>query len=191
MHLGLRALVTKRAGGMRTRVCKLDIKKSYDTAAWSAIAQLFEEKGLPQVLRSAYWRLHLGRTLQFRSGDGTVAFVATPRRGMPQGSSETPMLYASLMESLIEKAEARLLVSGRPAGVKLLPDEAHADQIEASRTKSAFGLDHEVFLNFADDTYVIGEDSTDLSYATSVSAQELAKAEQHLHPSKYEVLQPS
>lgn len=108
VHLSLRALITKRSEwGLRTRVCKLDIKKAYDTASWAAIAQLFEEKGLPQPLRSAYWRLHLDRSLQFRSGDGTIVFSATPRRGMPQGSPESPMLYVSLMESLIEKAEAR------------------------------------------------------------------------------------
>lgn len=185
VQLGLRALITKRSEwGLRTRVCKLDIKKAYDTASWSAI------KVFPQVLRSAYWRLHLDRTLQFRSGDGTVVFAATPRRGMPQGSPESPMLYASLMESLIETAEARLLVSDRPAGVKILLGEAHADQVEASRTKAAFGPEHAAYLNFADDTYVVGEDSADLSYATSVLAQELARAEQHLHPSKCEVLRP-
>lgn len=94
------------------------------------------------------------------------------------------MLYASLMESLIDKAEARLLVSERPAGVKLLLGEAHAGQVEASRTKTAFGPAHEVFTIFVDDTYVLGEDATDLCYATSALSQELAKAEQHLHPEK-------
>lgn len=110
---------------------------------------------------------------------------------MPQGSPAPPMLYASLMESLIEKAEARLLVSGRPAGVKLLLGKLHTDKAEASRTKSAFGPEHEVFLNFADDTYEIGGDLTGLSYATCVLSQELARAEHHLHPATSEALRPS
>lgn len=100
------------------------------------------------------------------------------------------MLYASLMESLIDKAGARLLVSERPAGVKLLLGEAHAGQVEASRTKTAFGPAHEVFTIFVDDTYVLGEDATDLCYATSALSQELAKAEQHLHPEQCQALMP-
>lgn len=117
-HIALRSLVWKRSEWeATTRICKLDIRKAHDNAAWRAITALVERRRVPQEHRSAYWRLHLDRALMFRTADGIVTFRAVARRGMPQGSPESPMLYAALVEDLIERAEQRLWVAQRPAGV--------------------------------------------------------------------------
>lgn len=96
VHLAI--LAKRRAWGLSTYVCKLDIRKTYDTVSWAAVAALFDRRGLPQWLRAAYWRAHLGRQFRFVSADGAVSSATTARRGMPQGSPESPLVYAALIE---------------------------------------------------------------------------------------------
>lgn len=69
----------------------------------------------------------------FRTADGSVGFRAIARRGMPQGSPESPMLYAALVEDIIEQAEHRLMVSQRPAGVRVDLTEEQAHQVELNK----------------------------------------------------------
>lgn len=189
VHIALRSLGAKRSEwGATTRSCKLDIRKAYGIAAWRAVAALFERRQVPQELRSAYWRLHLDRTLMFRTADGTVTFRAVARRGMPQVSPENPMLDAARVEDLIQRAEQRLLVAQRPAGVRLDLAEEYVHQVELAKSKRPFGPTSQVYMNFADHTDVLGADAVDLSYATSVLAQELRSADQFLNSDECEVL---
>lgn len=96
IHFALRAILAKRKEwGLSTYICKLDIRKAYDTVSWTAVAALFGRRGLPQWLRAAYWRAHLGRRLRFASADGAVSFETSAQRGMPQGSPESPLVYTA------------------------------------------------------------------------------------------------
>lgn len=121
---------------------KLDIRKAYDTLAWASIQQMFAKRGLPTALQHAYWRIHVGRRLRFRNSDGTISFALTPMQGIPQGSPESPLIYAAVMESRIEEAEKMLQESRRPYGIPVtqvwtqaeverqkLPSVAASDQV--------------------------------------------------------------
>lgn len=70
---------------------------------------------MPAWLKQAYWRGHDGRALKFRTADGGVAFDVQPQPGMPQGDPERPMVYACVMEDVLEAIEADLAAAHRPA----------------------------------------------------------------------------
>lgn len=102
-HWAIRALMQKhREFGMKVVVSKLDMFKAYDTLRWDAIEASFERRGMPS---------------------GAVQFAVVPRQGIPQGAPEGPAVYATVMEDLNMGAEAALLAAGRPAGLRLRPDE--------------------------------------------------------------------
>lgn len=146
-HWSIRTLMQKYGEfGMKVVVSKLDIYKAYDTLKWESIEASFERRGMPQALRDAYWRTHRARALRFRTPDGAVQFSVVPQRGIPQGAPESPAVYAPVMEDLIAYAEGVLLASGRPAGLRLQPEEdLHA--VEALKTpKQAMGSDAVCFL---------------------------------------------
>lgn len=73
---------------------QLDIRKAYDTLKWSAIDDTFRARHMPADLRTAYWRFHSERTLTLRTSDGSLAIEVRPNRGIPQGSPESPAVYA-------------------------------------------------------------------------------------------------
>lgn len=117
-----------------------------------------------------------------------MAFRAVARRGMPQGSPESPMLCTALVEYLLERAEQRLLIAQRPAGVRLDLKGERSHQLGLTKVKQPFGPKPEVYMNVADATHVLGADVVDLSYSTSVLAQELRTADQLLNSGKCELL---
>lgn len=124
-HLTLRSVLERRREwGYSSLLAKLNISKAYDTADWAAISRVFAERRLHEWRRSAYRCLHLDRQLGFRTADGTIAFRTVALRGVPQGSPESPMLYAAVVEDAICRAEARLLVNERLAGIRLHPPGA-------------------------------------------------------------------
>lgn len=89
VHWSLRSLLERRREwGLATCLCKVDIRKAYDTVSFAGINALFETRQLPGWMRRAYWRLHLGRVLRFRTSDGAIEFESGVRRGMPQGSQD-------------------------------------------------------------------------------------------------------
>lgn len=120
VHFLARALQRKHAElGMRLVTAKLDIKQAYDTLAWGSIQALFERRGLPVALQHAYGRMPRGRRLTFRTADGSTTVEVEPSQGIPQGSPESPMVYAAVLEMLLEDAEAQFRRHGWPCGVDL------------------------------------------------------------------------
>lgn len=98
VDFAVRALMQKhREHGRSIVVAQLDIRKAYDTLSWPARQSMFERRGLPPALQDAYWRMHRGRRLQFRTSCGAVRFGATPTQGIPRGSPESPLVYAAVM----------------------------------------------------------------------------------------------
>lgn len=80
----------------------------------------FGRRGIPQELRDKYWRLHQGRRFRFRTSGGPIDFDAVASRGLPQSGPESPLLYAALVEDLIQETEDVLKIGPRrPAGVNL------------------------------------------------------------------------
>lgn len=63
-----------------------------------------------------HWRMHVGRTLTFRAGGGSIAFDIVPVRGMPQGAPESPAICACLIEEISLLATAALETLDIPAG---------------------------------------------------------------------------
>lgn len=107
--------------GAELLVAKLDIKKAYDTLLWTAVQRSFDRGCVPQDLQDMYWRRHKGRRLQqFRTSDGLVSFSAIASRGLPQDAPESPLIYAAVVEDLIQDVED-MLRTGRafPVGVSL------------------------------------------------------------------------
>lgn len=123
------------------------------------------------------------------SADGAVSFVTSARRGMPQGSPESPIVYAALIEDLVVQTEAEIIVAQRAAGVKLDLDETTPEQVMAV-SNDIHNSTHVPFLNFADDTYALGHTLQATSYAVGLLAKNFAAAQQILHPGKCEVLEP-
>lgn len=132
-----------------------------------------------------------GRRLTFRTTDNTVTFTARPQRGMPQGAPESPMVYAALMEDRIAAATEDLARHRRPGGIRM-DEDLTVDDVERSKLRlQDFELGDVVFVNFADDTYVIGASVTAVSYAVSVLQEALLPAGQVLHPGKCEFIDNS
>lgn len=98
------------------------------------------------------------------------------------------MLYASLIEEAIREAEQELLVLGAPIGVRIHLAEMAADAVETCRLLSEFGLHHIVYINFADDAYMLAASPDALSCAVSVLSRKFALIGQFLAPTKCEVL---
>lgn len=136
-----------------TFIAKLDINKTYDTVAWSALDWLFERRHLPLHLQCANWRMHYNRVLHSHTADGTVHVPVAPTGGMPQGAPESPLIYAALVEELLDVVDAHLAV-----------------QVEYARVHRPYRAGNAVFYNFADGTYVFGMSPLQLSYTSSVFA---------------------
>lgn len=166
----------------------LPTRKAYDTAAWCAIDWMFERRQLPMHLQCAYWRKHCGRVLHFHTADGTVPFSVAPIGGMPQSAPESPLVYAALVEELLDLVDAHLLVNDLPAGIQIKANEATASQVQAAREPRAYRSTDIVCYNFADATYVFGPSPLQLFYACSVIATVFSRAQQILHSAKSEVL---
>lgn len=113
VHHLLRVLSAKhKEWGVRFVMIKLDISKAYDSLLWRAIDDMLIDRGMPQHLRKAYWKLHAGRSLQFRTGDTSIGFNLTPTNGIPQGSPESPAVYAAVVEGLLSSEMSRRLCYG-------------------------------------------------------------------------------
>lgn len=149
--------------------CNIDIYKAYDTLAWASIGALFIDRGLPQPLRDTYWRVHVARRLTFRTSSGAIRFSVTPNQGLPQGAPESPLIYAAVVEHLIAKAEHRLHMSGRPAGLKLEHDMAPQDVEDyKTRGKPVDERDTICFLNFVGGTYIVARSLLMLEFMLAV-----------------------
>lgn len=109
LQLLVRMIIDKRLEwSVPVFLAKLDIAKASDTVDWPATNWLFERRQLPLALRSAYWRVHYNRELTFHLGDGLISFPLRPCGGMPQGAPESPLVYAALVEELLQIAVATL-----------------------------------------------------------------------------------
>lgn len=53
-----------------------------------------------------------------KRGSGSVSFEVTPTQGIP-GSPESPLIYAAVMEFLIEETETKVYGNQRPFGVQV------------------------------------------------------------------------
>lgn len=96
------------------------------TLAWASIDDLFTDLHAPQELyvladtciSQTYFQ-------DLKRGDAILNY---PCQGLPQGDPESVLIYAAVVEPLIAKAERRLRLSGRPAGLRLehemTPDDA-------------------------------------------------------------------
>lgn len=190
VHFAVRALLQKhREQGSSVVVAKLDIRKANDTLSWPSIQSMFERRRLPPALQDAYWRAHRGRRLQFRTSCGTVRFGITPTQGIPQGSPESPLIYATVMEMIIEDTEDALSKNKRPCGVTLDQVFSHSE-VEAQKGLEVYDAAKPWinFLSFADDTYVLARHIRMLEYQLTVFRGKLGQAGQHLHLGKCEVL---
>lgn len=74
---------------------------------------------MPQFLVETYWRMHANRTLKFRCATKSVRFTETPDRGIPQGSPESPMVYAAVVEDTLNHTLEVLKKQAKPCGVLL------------------------------------------------------------------------
>lgn len=187
VHRLVRELAAKHdEWGIPFSIINLDISKAYDTLEWQAIQDEFVARGMPPAMRRASWDLHAGRQLQFRTGDSTVSFCLVPNRGIPQGSPESPAVYAA---GLLTKVEKQRIVNKRPAGLSL-SSESYAKEVEDYKKGKQDFKEGDLFaLNFADDTYVLGRRAEDASYVLAVIKQKYAGAEQLLHAGKSQCLQ--
>lgn len=102
---------------------KLDVSKAYDTVTHEAIGDLFAGRQLPMFFRAAYWCERGGRRLTFRTTDNTIQFQVEPIQGMPQGSPESPMIYAAIIEDMTTEVEDILIAAALPAGVWMDGDQ--------------------------------------------------------------------
>lgn len=130
--------------------CKNDNYKAYDILAWASIDALFVERGLPQPLRDTYWRVYAWRQLTFRTSSGAIRFSVTPYARSATGGPESPLIYAAVVENLIEKAELRLRMNGRPAGLRL-EHELEPQHVEDYKTRGRLVVERDTicFLIFA------------------------------------------
>lgn len=191
LQLLIRSIMDKRLEwNLPFFVAKLDIAKAFDSVSWDAICWLFERRNLPAALRAAYWRMHVGRELVFRTGDGMISFPLEPRRGMAQGAPESPLVFAALMEELLDVASAILTASGQPVGVPL-PEPEEEDslaQVESNNRSHSIFPGALTICNFADDCYLFGRSAVSLSFSATVVSQTLRHANQHVAADKSEVL---
>lgn len=119
-----------------------------------------------------------------------MSFSVQPTRGIPQGAPERPLIYASVMEMLIEEAEAELAASNRPCGVLLKMDETVAEVERCKNASHCHGPDTICFLNFVDGTDIFARHMRMLEFQVSVLQRVLARAGQRLNVSKCEALVP-
>lgn len=190
VHHTLHTLIRKHAEwGESLCLCKIDIAKAYDSVTWRAIDEMFRARRLPEFLRRAYWQIHKGRRLYFSANSGTLRFSVEPTRGLPQGAPESPLIYAAVMEGVIERAERRLRESFKPAGVQIEWEEDPA-RVEEYRTEQQTFCDPESIanINFADDTYILARTITMLEFELAVLQSELHAVGQVLNLKKSEVL---
>lgn len=109
---------------------------------------------------------------------------------MPQGASESPAIYACMAEELISLAESRLTMNQLPTGI-FVPEprlEHDADSVELAKIQRPFSSFHIACTNFADDTYVLADSTTSLSYSTACIAREFRRTGQQLNDNKCEVI---
>lgn len=136
---------------------------AYGTLCWGTIDATFCRRRLPKPLRDAYWRMHRGRELRVRTPGGAVAFSVVPTQGISMGAPESPLVYAAVMEDLVEDAEEG--ASGRrPPG-----------RLDAA-------------LNFADDTCLLARHARMLEYELTVLRRVTLRAGHRLNANKCEIL---
>lgn len=135
--------------------------------------------------------MHCGRILNFHTADGTVRFSVAPTGGMPQSAPESPLVYAALVEELLDVVEAHLLVNDLPAGLPASATEETASQVQAARAPHAYRTRDVACYMFVDETYVFGTSPLQVSYTSSVIAHVFSRAQQILHSTKSEVLSDS
>lgn len=192
VHRLMPELATKHhEWGTELTIIKLDIAKAYDALRWQSIEDEFRDRDMPNDLRCAYWRLHAGRELCFRTGDTTIEFVLRPNQDIPQGSPESPAVYAAVIEGLLDKVERRLHRAGLPAGLPLCSEGDATEVEDYKHSRRAFQPDDTFAVNFADDTYVLSRATREAEYTTAVIRQEYARANQMLHPKKFQALTTS
>lgn len=184
VHWCLRSLPRKHDEfGCGPLICKIDIRKAYDTLTWSAIQSTFRRRTLPQFVADACWRMHSHRMLKFRCATNSVRFTVLPDRGIPQCSPESPMVFAAVVEMAIWRKQARpcgVLVSESldPHDVEKLKIATHTLDIEYSCA----------FLNVADDTYVLARHTRMIEHQLSTLRATMSMIGQCIHVDKCEAL---
>lgn len=81
------------------------------------------QRGMPFPPRCAYWKLHCGSGLSFRTGDASVTFTLQPNQGISQGSPESPAIYAAVLGGLLGRVEVRLEHARKPAGLPITSED--------------------------------------------------------------------
>lgn len=183
VHRLMRELVSEhQEWGVHLTIIKLDIAKAYDTLLWASIEDEFVQRGMPFSARCAI----ADEKFSFHTGDAAISFALTPNQGIPQGSPESPAVYAAVLEGLLNIVEARLAEAKSPAGLPLCFEDSAAQVEQYKKSSEAFRVDDLFVVNFADDTYVISREVQEAEYTTAVIRQEYAKANQKLHASKFQ-----
>lgn len=153
---------------------------------WQAIEDKFKVRNMPSDLRCAYWRPHAGREL-YTSNE----FALRANQAIPQGSPESPAVYAAVIEGLLDRVERRLHRAGLPAGLPLCSEGDATEVEDYKHSRKAFQPDDIFAANFADDTYVLARETREAEYTSAVIRQEYARANQMLHPKKCQALTTS
>lgn len=189
VHEGMRHLLSARSEwGHPTVIAKIDVAKAQDTLEHSAIHNSFQRRGMPAPLQAAYWRCHAGRVLHFCSSDGGIKFSARPTRGVPQGSPESPVVYAVVIEDAISDTEEEFRRSRRPAGIAVPVERSAREADRAKHIHTTFGADSFAYIKFADETYMFGRREDQVSFVASVLSRRLAHDGQHICAEKSEFL---
>lgn len=163
----MRELVAKhQEWGVRLAIVKLDIAKRvrYPALDFYRGRVCAEGHAFPIALRL----LEATLRMSFHTGDAAISFALTPNPGIPQGSPESPAVYAAVLEGLLKKVETRLAGANLPAGLLLCSEDSVA-QVEIYKNSSeAFQVDEIFVVNFADDTYVISREVQEAEHTTAV-----------------------
>lgn len=97
-------------------LCKLDVKKAYDSVPWPTLHWMFARRGLLEWPQGAYSDSCFFVRVTILSNSGGLH-----HGGGAQGARESPLLYACFMEDLFSLAEDKLACGQQPAGLPARP----------------------------------------------------------------------
>lgn len=133
--------------------------------------------------------MHVGRTLTFRAGGGSVTFDIVLVRGMPQGAP-APAVYVCLVEEFSLLAAAALEILDIPAGLPVPDPEDERTPFDVDQLQPRVRLHRPAVYscNFADDTYLLAASAIQISCMVTTVALPLSAAHQFLATEKTAVL---
>ena len=87
-------------------VMSFDVSKAFDTAPHGALAYLLRHMGVPESLILLFQQLSCESTVRIVTAHGLTEPIRL-RRGLRQGSAESAVLYALLLEPVLRELDAR------------------------------------------------------------------------------------